>query len=145
MKKLIFLIMMLTGVFLVTHAQNLYYTSDTTGTATNTEDSIKIDLGFDTELIQSDYGYVQQEARAIAMYRTGTWTNDSLGVYAAVDPDSPYVAVYYDGSVLTEVGTTGGDYLLFNPQKYAGIRYLMYVMPAAEGANRTFTIVRRRY
>jgi len=142
MKKLIFLIMLMTGF---TFGQNLYFTSDTTGTATNTEDSIKIDLGFDTEVLESPYGFVQQEARAIAMYRTGTWTNDSLGVYAAVDPDSPYVAVYYDGAVLTEVGTTGGDYLLFNPQKYAGIRYLMFNMPANEGANRVFVIVRRRY
>jgi len=128
-----------------TFGQNLFFTSDTTGTATNTEDSIKIDLGFDTELIQSRYGYVQEQARAIAMYRTGTWTNDSLGVYAAVDPDSPYVAVYFDEAVLTMVGTTGGDYILFDPRHFAGIRYLMFVLPAAEAANRTYTIVRRRY
>ena len=140
--KTLFLILFMTP-FLI--GQNLYFTSDTTGTATNTEDSIKIDLGFDAEIIQSVYGNTQQEARAIAMYRTGTWTNDSLQVYAAVDPDSPYVAVYYGGVVLTEIGTTGGDYILFNPQKYAGIRYLMFNMPAAEAANRVFTIVRRRY
>ena len=124
---------------------NLFFTSDTTGTATNTEDSIKIDLGFDTEVIQSDYGFVQQEARAIAMYRTGTWTNDSLGVYAAVDADSPYVAVYFNNAVLTLVGTTGADYIVFDPRHFAGIRYLMFNMPAAEAANRTFTIIRRRY
>lgn len=141
--KTIFAILFMTP-FLI--GQNLYYTSDTTGTATyNTEDSIKIDLGFDTEVIESEYGNVQQETRAIGIYRTGTWTNDSLQVYAAVHADSPYVAVYYEGALLTEIGTTGGDYILFNPQKYAGIRHLMFKLPAPEAANRTYTIVRRRY
>ena len=140
--KTLFLILFITP-FLI--GQNLYFTSDTTGTATNTEDSIKIDLGFDAEIIQSEYGNTQQEARAIGMYRTGTWTNDSLQVYAAVDPDSPYVAVYFDGAVLTLIGTTGSDYILFDPRHFAGIRYLMLNMPANEAANRMYTIVRRRY
>jgi hypothetical protein len=137
------LVLMLAGF---TYGQgNLYFTSDTTGTSTNTEDSIKIDLGFDTEVILSEYGYVQQEARAVAMYRTGTWTNDSLGVYAAVAADSPYVPVYFNESALYIVGSTGGDYIEFDPRHFAGIRYLMFNMPAAEAANRVFTIVRRRY
>ena len=138
--------MMLTGF---TFGQNLYYTSDTTGTATNTEDSIKIDLGFDTELIQSDYGFVQQEARAIGMVLHSTWTNDSLQVYAAIDPDSTYYPVYVNGgsssALLYLIGTTGSSYIAFNPDHFAGIRYLMLNMPANEAANRMYTIVRRRY
>lgn len=124
---------------------NLIFTVDTTGTPTNTEDSIKIDLGFDTEVIQSEYGFVQQQARAIAIARYGTWTNDSLQVFAAVDEDSTYYPVYFNDAVLTLVGTTGSDYIVFDPRHFAGIRYLMLNMPANEAANRIFTIVRRRY
>ena len=140
--KTLFLILFMTP-FLI--GQNLYFTTDTTGTATNTEDSIKIDLGFDTEIIQSEYGSVQQESRAIAMVLHSTWTNDSLQVYAAMDADSAYVPVYSDGAVVYEVATTGTSYIVFKPTIYAGIRYLMFKLPAVEAANRMFTIVRRRY
>ena len=138
MKKLIFLIMMLTGF---TFGQNLIFTS---GTCVS-QDSITIDLDYDTELIQSDYGFTQQEARAIGVVLHGTWTNDSLKVYAAMDPDSTYYPVYYDGAVVTEIATTGSSYICFNPQHYAGIRYLMFILPANEAATRMYTIVRRRY
>lgn len=110
------------------------------------QDSITIDLDYDVTKTMSEYGMVtQQEARAIALDRTGTWTNDSLQVYAAVDPDSTYHPVYFDQAILTLVGTTGADYILFDPRHFAGIRYLMLVMPANEGGTRPYTIVRRRY
>ena len=112
------------------------------------QDSITIDLDFDTEVIQSEYGFVQQEARAIAIDRVSTWTNDSMQVYAAVHADSSYRPVYFNGAVITLVGladTTSGDYITFDPRHFAGIRYLMLKMPANEGATRQFFIVRRRY
>jgi len=142
--KTLFLILFITP-FLI--GQNLYFTP---GTCVS-QDSITIDLGFDTELIQSEYGNTQQEARAIAFARRGTWTNDSLQVYAAVDPDSTYYPVYvidYDhvgGAILTLVGSTGSDYFVFDREHFAGIRYLMFVMPANEAGTRIYTIVRRRY
>ena len=109
------------------------------------QDSITIDLGFDTEVIQSEYGFVQQEGRAIAINRYGTWTNDSMQVYAAPDPDSTYNPVYFNNAVLYLVGSTGSDYIVFDPRHFAGIRYLMFVMPANEGATRKYNLIRRRY
>jgi len=147
MKKL-FLIIATIVLFLLPpmYAQNLIFNTDTTGSVTqNTEDSIIVDLDYDADLIQSDYGFTQQEARAIGIVLHSTWTNDSLQVYAAIDPDSTYYPVYYDGAVLTLVATTGSSYIAFNPQHFAGIRYLMLNMPANEAANRMYTIVRRRY
>jgi hypothetical protein len=134
------LVLMLAGF---THGQgNLIFTP---GTCIS-QDSITIDLDYDVNKTLSEYGAVtQQEARAIAMVRNGTWTNDSLQVYAAVDPDSTYYPVYFDDAVLTLVATTGSDYIVFDPRHFAGIRYLMFVMPANEGATRVYTIVRRRY
>ncbi len=132
------LVLLLTGL---TYGQgNLFFTSDTTS-----GDSLMLDLSYDTEVIQSEYGYTQQETRAIAIYRTGAWTNDSMAVYAAVDADSPYVAIYFNEAVLTLVGTTGADYIIFDPRHFAGIRYLKLVFPATEAAKRSYTIVRRRY
>ena len=142
--KTLFLILFITP-FLI--GQNLYFTS---GTCVS-QDSITIDLGFDTELIQSEYGNTQEEARAIAFVRVGTWTNDSLYVYAAVDPESTYYPVYvvdYDhvgGARLTLVGTTGSDYFALNTEHFGGIRYLMFIMPANEAGTRVYSIVRRRY
>ena len=109
------------------------------------QDSITIDMSYDTEVVQSEYGFVQQEARAIAIARYGTWTNDSLQVYAAPDADSTYNPVYFNEAALWLVGSTGSDYIVFDPRHFAGIRYLMLVMPANEGATRPYTIVRRRY
>jgi len=126
------------------YSQNLYFTTDTTGTATNTEDSIKIDLGIDASAITSNYEG-GNESRAIAIVLHSTWTNDSLQVYAAIDPDSTYYPVYSAGALVYEVGTTGSSYIVFKPTVYAGIRYLMFNLPAAEAANRMYTIVRRQY
>ena len=133
------LVLLLTGF---TYGQgNLIFDAD----SCESQDSITIDMDYDTEVIQSEYGFVQQEARAIAIARYGTWTNDSLQVYAAPHADSTYNPVYFNQSILTLVGSTGSDYILFYPRHFAGIRYLMFVMPADEGATRPYTIVRRRY
>jgi len=141
MKKLKWLLVFILAGF--TYGQgNLIFTD---GSCVS-QDSITIDLDFDVNKTLSDYGAVtQQETRAIALDRVGTWTNDSLQVYAAVDPDSTYHPVYFDGAVLTLIATTGNDYILFDPRHFAGIRYLMLVMPANEGGTRPYTIVRRRY
>ena len=126
----------------ITFAQgNLIFTAD----SCESQDTITIDLGFDTEILESAYGYVQQEARVIGISRYSTWTNDSLQVYAAPDPDSTYNPVYFDQSVYYLVGSTGSDYLIFEPRVFAGIRYLMLVMPANEGSTRYYNLIRRRY
>ena len=123
---------------------NLTVSYDTTGTATNTEDSITVDLGVDLDYLGNPYtGGAEQ--RVIAFEMHGTWTNDSLQVYAASHPDSTYYPVYYNGAVVYEVATTGNSYIVLNPQKYAGIRYLMFNLPAAEAANRLYGIVKRQY
>jgi len=121
-------------------SQNLKFESDTTGT----NDSIFVDLGVDTDYLQYEYTG-GSELRAIGILLQGTWTNDSLQVYAAVHPDSTYYPVYYGGAVLVEVATTGSSYIVFNPQKYAGIRYLLFKLPADEAANRIYWIIRRQY
>ena len=137
--KLIFLFMLMCGVAF--GQGNLIFTAD----SCESQDSITIDLEYDTEVIQSEYGFVQQEARAIAMNRYGTWTNDSLQVYAAPHPDSTYNPVYYEQGLVYLIGSTGSDYLAFDPKTFAGIRYLMLVMPANEGDTRYYNLVRRRY
>jgi len=137
----------LTVLFFLTslvYSQNLYYDTDTTGTANNTEDSITIDLGLDANSITSNYEG-GNESRAIAIVLHSTWTNDSLQVYAAIHPDSTYYPVYSAGAVVYEVGTTGSSYIVLKPTIYAGIRYLMLNLPAAEAANRMYTVVRRQY
>ena len=138
--KWLLLATLLTGF---TYGQsNLIFTPGTV----ESNDSITIDLGFDTEKVMSEYGSsLQEETRAIAFLMQGTWTNDSLQVYAAVDPDSTYYPVYFGGAVVTEVATTGDSYIAFNPQRYAGIRYLMFIMPANEAATRIYWIIRRLY
>ena len=121
-------------------SQNLVVEYDTT----STNDSIFIDLGLDLSELQSSY-YGGDELRAIAFEMHGTWTNDSLQVYAAAHPDSTYYPVYYDGAVVYEVATTGASYIALKPTIYAGIRYLLFKLPADEAANRIFAIIRRQY
>ena len=111
---------------------------------TSTNDSIFIDLGVDLSQLQSDYAG-GNELRAIAFEMHGTWTNDSLQVYAASHPDSTYYPVYSEGAVVYEVATTGASYIVLKPTVYAGIRYLLYKLPADEAANRLFGIIRRQY
>jgi len=138
MKKILFIILLAAAT---AFGQNLIFTTSTCVS----QDSITIDLDYDKLIVQSKYGFTEEEARAIAFVMHGTWTNDSLQVYAAMHPDSTYYPVYYNGEVVTEIATTGSSYICFNPQKYAGIRYLMFIMPANEAATRMYTIVRRRY
>ena len=129
--------------FLITSfvfAQNLTVEYDTTGT----NDSLFIDLGIDLNYL--GYPYTGgAELRAVAFEMHGTWTNDSLQVYAASHPDSTYYPVYYGGALVYEIGTTGSSFIALNPQKYAGIRYLLFKLPADEAANRLYGIVRRQY
>ena len=120
---------------------NLSVDYDTTG---EYDDSIFIDLGIDTDYLELPYTG-GAEFRAIAFEMHGTWTNDSLQVYAASHPDSTYYPVYYDGAVVYEVATTGSSYIALKPQAYAGIRYLMFKLPANEAANRLYGIIRRQY
>ena len=133
-----FLVLLLTGF---TYGQaNLIFDVG----VVESDDSITIDLGLDTkELVPKTVGGA--EARAIAFVMSGTWTNDSLQVYAAVSPDSTYFPVYFNDAVLTLVATTGNSYIGLEPRHFAGIRYLMFVMPANEAANRTYHVVRRQY
>jgi hypothetical protein len=103
-----------------------------------------IDLGVDGDAITSNY-YGGNESRAIAIVLHSAWTNDSLQVYAAIDPDSTYYPVYSAGAVVYEVATTGSSYIVLKPTVYAGIRYLMFNLPAAEAENRMYTVIRRQY
>jgi hypothetical protein len=119
---------------------NVYTVYDTTGT----NDSIFIDLSYDPDVLQSDYD-VGSEQRAIGFEMHGTWTNDSLQVYAATNPDSTYYPIYYDKALVYEVATTGNSYIALRPSVYAGIRYLMFKLPANEAENRLFGITRRQY
>lgn len=138
MKKL-FLALLFTP--LIFSQSNLVVSYDTTG---EYDDSIFIDLGVDASLLQSDYE-AGNESRAIAFEMHGTWTNDSLQVYAASHPDSTYYPVYQGGSLVYEVATTGNCFIALKPIIYAGIRYLMFKLPAAEAANRLYGIIRRQY
>lgn len=119
---------------------NLTVEYDTTGT----NDSIFVDLGVDESLVFPSYSS-GNETRAIAFVMHGTWTNDSLRVYAASHPDSTYYPVYQGGSLVTEVATTGNSYIALKPTVYAGIRYLLFKLPANEAANRLYAIIRRQY
>jgi hypothetical protein len=140
MKK-IFLLTLLFFSPLIYSQGNLIISYDTTG---QYDDSIFIDLGLDASLIQSDYE-AGNESRAIAFEMHGTWTNDSLQVYAASHPDSTYYPVYQAGSLVYEVATTGNSFIALKPIIYAGIRYLMFKLPANEAANRLYGIIRRQY
>jgi hypothetical protein len=111
---------------------------------TSTNDSLIIDLGIDLDYLGYPYSG-GQELRAIGIYLHGTWTNDSLQVYAAPSPDSTYVPVYYDNAVVNLVGTTGNCYIAFKPWIFAGLRYILLKAPADEAANRLYGIVRRQY
>ena len=111
---------------------------------TSTNDSIFIDLGLDLSQLESNYSG-GDELRAIGFEMHGTWTNDSLQVYAASHPDSTYYPVYYAGAVFWEVATTGACYIALRRDIYAGIRYLLFKLPADEAANRLFGIIRRQY
>ena len=119
---------------------NLTTVYDTTGT----NDSIFVDLGVDSDYLPLEYTEGSQ-FRAIAFEMHGTWTNDSMQVYAATNPDSTYYPVYYNGSLLYEVATTGNCFIAFNQQHYAGIRYLLFKLEANEAANRLYGIVKRQY
>jgi hypothetical protein len=119
---------------------NIVTVYDTTGT----NDSIFVDLGIDLDYLPLEYTGGSQY-RVIAFEMHGTWTNDSLQVYAASHPDSTYYPVYYDGALVTEIATTGSSYIALEPTIYAGIRYLLFKLPANEAANRLYGIVKRQY
>ena len=119
---------------------NLSLESDTT----STDSTIIVDLGIDANQIQSDYEG-GNELRAVGILCQGTWTNDSLQVYAAVHPDSTYYPVYYDNAVVYLIGATGNSWHAFKPTIFAGLRYIKFVMPANEAANRIYWIIRRQY
>ena len=139
-KRILFFCLLSIGLL---SAQNLSFESVT---VSDDDTLCTIDLGTDVNLIQSDYGSTGEELRAIALEMHGTWTNDSLQVYAAIDPDSTYYPVYtQDGSLLYIIGTTGNSYITLTPIDFAGIRYIMLIGPAAEAAERLLIVVRRRY
>lgn len=140
MIKTLFLLLVLS---VVSYGQwNITVDYDTTGT----NDSIFVDLGTDDNYLPVEYANnVKAETRAIGFEMHGTWTNDSLQVYAASHPDSTYYPVYYNGSLVYEIATTGNSYIALNPQRYAGIRYLLFKLPADEAANRLYGIIRRQY
>lgn len=138
MKQILILFLVFTSIAF--SQSNLTVSYDTTGT----NDSIFVDLGVDDALVFPSYGS-GNETRAIAFVMHGTWTNDSLRVYAASHPDSTYYPVYQGGSVVTEVATTGNSFIALKPIVYAGIRYLLFKLPANEAANRLYAIIRRQY
>lgn len=138
-KKLIFFLIIFTTI-ISAQGWNLTVDYDTTGT----NDSIFVDLGVDLNYLGLAYSG-GSETRAIAFEMHGTWTNDSLQVYAASHPDSTYYPVYYDGALVTEIATTGNSFIALKPQIFAGIRYLLFKLPADEAANRLYGIVRRQY
>jgi hypothetical protein len=139
--KRIFILLSLLLLTSFNYAQwNLSVVYDTTGT----NDSIFVDLGIDSDYLGYPYT-AGAELRVIAFEMHGTWTNDSLQVYAASNPDSTYYPVYYDGSLVYEVATTGNSYIALKPQIFAGIRYLLLKLPANEAANRLYGIIRRQY
>ena len=138
-KQIILFLILLT--FPLSAQWNLFYDSDTTG---QYDDSIFVDLGIDPLLIQAPYDG-GQELRAIGIIKHGTWTNDSMQVYTAMHLDSTYLPLYYDGALVYEISTTTASQIAFKPWIYAGLRYIMFKLPADEAANRTYSIVRRQY
>ena len=139
MIKTIFLILFLTTISFG-QGWNLTVEYDTTGT----NDSLFIDLGTDSNYLEFPYS-AGAETRAIAFEMHGSWTNDSMQVYAATHPDSTYYPVYQAGDLVYEVATTGSSFIALKPTIYAGIRYLLFKLPADEAANRVYGIVRRQY
>ena len=124
-------------------SQNLHYE---TVVVDSLEDSIYVDLGLD--LAYLPYEYTDgSETRAIALVQHGTWTNDSLQIYAALTENGTYYPVTYGGANLWVISasTDGSSWIALEQVKFAGLRYLMLKPPAAEADTRTLYVVRRRY
>ena len=124
-------------------SQNLHYE---TVVVDSLEDSIYVDLGLDLAYLPYEYTG-GSETRAIALVQHGTWTNDSLKVYAALTENGTYYAVTYDGANLWVISasTDGGSWIALKPVEFAGLRYVMFKLPAPEADDRTLYIGRRRY
>lgn len=125
------------------YSQNLFYE---TVAVDSLEDSIYVDLGVDLDYLPYEYTD-GSEGRGIALVQHSTWTNDSLQVYAALTENGTYYPVTYDGANLWVISasTNGGSWIALKPVEFAGLRYVMFKLPAAEADDRTLYVVKRRY
>lgn len=141
MKKLkwLLLALVLTGF---TYGQgNLIYDPQTWA---NTFVSDTIDLGFDTEKVMSDYGFVQQEARAVGLWFDGTWTNTSFTVSACTSLTGTYDPVQDADGVALTITMASNIWVWLEPRIFAGMRFIQ-LSGSAEGGARNLVVIRRRY
>ncbi len=134
-----FLVLLITGF---TYGQgNLIYTDVAwpNGAISDT-----LDLGFDTEVIESRYGSVQQEGRVIGLWFDGTWTNTLFTVQACTTLVGTFDAVKdINGTALT-ITMASNTWVYLEPRFFAGLRFIRLV-GSAEAAERTLVVITRLY
>ncbi len=138
MRKILLFLIIMSGA--LSAQGNLIYSSQTWA---NTFVSDSIDLGLDTELLQSGYD-LGTEVRAIALWFDGTWTNTSLTVKACTSLTGSYDAVKEaDGTAIT-ITMASNTWVILDPKIFAGLRFIQ-LSGSAEGGARTLVVVKRIY
>ncbi len=134
-----FLVLLITGF---TYAQgNLIYSPQTWA---NGFVSDTIDIGADTELIESPYGSVQQETRLVGLWFDGTWTNTSFTVKACTTLTGSYDAVKDANGTALTITMASNTWVYLEPRFYAGLRFIQ-LSGSAEGGARNLVVIRRIY
>ena len=138
MRKILLFLIVMSGA--LSAQGNLIY-SDQTWANGFVSDSI--DLGLDTELLQSGYD-LGTEVRAIALWFDGTWTNTSFTVSACTSLTGTYDPVQEsDGTAIT-ITMASNKWVILDPKIYAGLRFIQ-LSGSAEGGARTLVVVKRIY
>jgi len=108
------------------------------------EDSIYFDLGVDTDELQSSYGG-GDEYRLIGLLFSGTWTNDTMVVKAAITEDGTYYTVQGEDGTDVIVLMGSNTWVWTKPIEWAGIRYVLFTMYEAEADSRSLYLIKRQY
>jgi len=108
------------------------------------EDSIYIDLGVDTEELLSAYPG-GNEYTLTGIIFAGTWTNDTLEVYAAMTETGTYYQVSSDTASAFIIKLVSNTWTRLPLNKYSGLRYLLFKTSEPEADNRTLYLIKKCY